>query len=609
MARILGALGEGADGLIERMKKGVPRGQGESTRAVRVAKDDFAMCLVPNAGSFESGCFVSEDGTSCVAFDGFFPGVGGVLAGEGFAAGAPLGTGLLGLYRKHGPEFLKLVPGMFAIAIYDGTAKRLLVCSDRSGILPVYYAERPDVFLFGSSIGAVRAAAGSAAIDTAAVIEHLLFDATYGSATCYADIRILPYGAYLVFDADRRSVTCGSYFRYEDLFDPREYERNRSIDAPRELTAHLKSCLGRIVEDRDSGSFGLLCGGGIDCSYIGAVLNEIGFRIPFFCTNVAGGRVSEESMAQSSATYIGSTVVVGQLTRERYYPLLLSSIRDFGQPIAHPNQAKFYVSADLAATNRRRSQMMGVASDLLFGSIGNVRTYYRYLKTRAFLRTLGAGRRRTLAMLLERPDVVRFELRMRNPWHAIAGLGAGNFERGAMQERVSMALAGIPSEQERLLKTLMLENLCDYQQHLLNRRFEIGSIHGVSLYFPFLDLEMLSFGINLPVKHSVRWNVAKLVVREAARPYLGLGIARRAKWGGDIPLEEWIVPLAFLLKDGFLENELRFDVRDLGRIVEANPKLLWNLVDVELWGRMCLWNVEPERILDEMRSRGIPVEP
>lgn len=606
MGRILGVLGDGAGGLLERMIDGVPRGREAAGPAIRAAKDDFAVCLVPGAGSFESGCIVSEDGTSCIAYDGFFPGAADAHAREGFAPGAPFGEALLGMYRKHGAGFLARVPGMFAIALYDGRSKRLLAASDRNGLFPVYYAEGPRAFCFGSSIGAVRAAAGVATVDTAAVIEHLLFDATYGSATCFAGVRMLPYGSFLEYDADGRTLSHGSYFRYEDLFDAREYERNRSIDAPRELTARLKSCLARVVNGRDAAAFGLLCGGGIDCSYVGAVLNEMNFRIPFVCTSVVGGAVSEESMAKSSAEYVGSPVVADRLDRARYYPLLLATIRDFGQPIAHPNQAKFYVSAALAVSNGRRSQIMGVASDLLFGSIGNVRTYYRYLKTRALLGALGAGARRTLAMLLERPDVVRFELRMRNPWRAIAGLGAVNFERGAMQERVAGTLAAIPDERERLLKTLMLENLCDYQQHLLNRRSEFGNIHGVSLYFPFLDPEMLAFGVNLPVKHSVRWNVSKLVVREAARPYLGPGISKRAKWGGDIPLEEWILPLAFLLEGGFLAEELRFDVAALKRVVGAHPKLLWNLVDVELWGRMCLWNVAPERILDEMRSRGIP---
>lgn len=607
MARILGALGKGADGLVERMLKGIPRGQGESTRATRVAKDDFAMCLVPNAGSFESGFFVSDDGTSYVAYDGFMPGVSGVLAGEGFAAGAPLGAGFLGMYRAHGPDFLKRIPGMFAIVIYDGVAKRLLACGDRNGLVPLYVAERPHAFLFGSSIGAVRAAAEPAAIDTAAVFEYLFFDTTWGSATCYAGIRVLPYGTYVVYDADRRSVTRGSYFRYEDLFDLREYERNRGIDAPRELTAHLKSCCGRVIEDKDPALSGLLCGGGIDCSYVGGVLNDIGFRIPYYCSNVAGG--PEEEMAKSSAAHLGNPVVIGRLTRERYYPLLLSSITDFGQPIGHPNLAKFYTIMAVAASHERRSQVMGVASDLLFGSIDNVRTYYRTLKMRALFRFLSPGMRRRLAMILERPDVVRFELRMRNPWHAIAGLGGVSFERGSIQERASKAVAGIPNAHERYVKTLMLMNLCDYKQHLLNRRFEIGAIYGVSLYFPFLDSEMVSFGLNLPVKHSVRWNISKRVVREAAHPYLGPTLSQRKKFGGAISLEEWITPLAFLLKDGFLADAMRFDASDLERIVEAHPKLLWNLVDIELWGRMCVWNVEPERILDELRARGIAVDP
>ncbi|MDD4857175.1 MAG: asparagine synthase-related protein, partial [Candidatus Krumholzibacteria bacterium] len=173
-------------------------------------------------------------------------------------------------------------------------------------------------------------------------------------------------------------------------------------------------------------------------------------------------------------------------------------------------------------------------------------------------------------------------------------------------QRIETALAGIKDPSERALKVLMIENLCEYQQHLLNRRYELSASNGLSLFFPFLDLEMLRFAMNLPVLFCVDWRTSKIVVRKAALPYLGGLLASRSKYGGDVPLDPWIRPLAFLLEDGIVRDMFRFDRSSMERLLADHTKFLWNMIDLELWGRLCLLDTDPEKLLSMMRDRGVP---
>ena len=56
----------------------------------------------------------------------------------------------LHLYRRHGLDFTSHLRGMYAIALHDPGASRLVLSRDPFGIKPLYYAETPQGFGFAS---------------------------------------------------------------------------------------------------------------------------------------------------------------------------------------------------------------------------------------------------------------------------------------------------------------------------------------------------------------------------------------------------------------------------------------------------------------------------
>lgn len=568
-------------------------------------EDGVILGLVKDQQPFDGGITSFDKERCIVAYSGFIPSTETVCSKYGIPRDSGTAGMIMALYRKIGDDFFREVPGMSSIALYDMERKRLLIAGDRSGAFPLYYYRGAGSFVFASSLNAVREGCSKSRLRTASVVEHLLFDALYGRYTFYEDIYLTEFGTFLSVDLEGGAVKRAKYFSYEELFDIDHYRSNRAINAPEELTFHVGNCLQRIMENQDISAFGLSCGGGIDCSYLGGVLNDIGFPLPILCTSVSDARLQEDGMARDTAERLGTELHTSYLLTEDFYPFLLRSIIEFDQPIVHPATPKFYAGSGSEDKDSRPRHIMGVASDLLFGGYGNVISFYKYLKIRSLFHWM-PGRMRTLLRVgsvdLEK---IKLQLRMRNSLIDMDALGMGNLERGADQAAIREALSEIENRDEREVKALMIQNLFDYQQHLLNRRYEISARCGISLYYPFLDLEMLKFAVNLPVSQCVNWKDSKVVVRKAALPYLGEGLAARAKYGGDVPIDKWIKPMRGLLRDGFVAEALGYDPERLDKAVGANMKVLWNMIDLELWGRLCIRGDNPESILDMLRDKGV----
>lgn len=89
------------------------------------------------------------------------------LTGRGvkFTKGDVLEICLKG-YREYGEDFFGKINGAFALALWDGKERKAILCRDKIGVKPLYYARLKDKLFFGSKIQDVLEGSGIDAVVT-----------------------------------------------------------------------------------------------------------------------------------------------------------------------------------------------------------------------------------------------------------------------------------------------------------------------------------------------------------------------------------------------------------------------------------------------------------
>src|SRR5438045_4671178 len=164
----------------------------------------------------------------------------------------------LHLYRRHVLDFTSHLRGMYAIALHDPAAGRLVLARDPFGIKPLYYAETPQYFAFPSEPQApLQAGILDCELAAPPRNELLQMQFTTGRDTIFAGIkRVLPGETIVVRQG-------------------RVVERRRQEILPQggpvaidedEALARLDTALADsgLVHQRSDVPFGMFLSGGID---------------------------------------------------------------------------------------------------------------------------------------------------------------------------------------------------------------------------------------------------------------------------------------------------------------------------------------------------------
>ena len=191
---------------------------------------------------------------------------------------------LLG-YMAWGDAVAEKLNGIFAFAIWDEAAQRLLLCRDPSGVKPLFYAIRSGELIFGSEIKALFAhPAVKPEIDDNSLREILaLGPARTDGVGVFTGIREVRMGCTAVFT--RGGLTERPYFMLESA--PHEDDYDATVARVRDLLSD--AVRGQMVSDVPVCSF---LSGGLDSSAVTALaarsLDGTGATLNTFSFDFAG---------------------------------------------------------------------------------------------------------------------------------------------------------------------------------------------------------------------------------------------------------------------------------------------------------------------------------
>ncbi len=509
-------------------------------------------------------------------------------------------------YEEWADACVERLRGMFAFALWDGLRERLLLARDRFGKKPLFLHEAEGVLLFASEIKSILAFPGvEGSPDEAALGDFFTYRYVPAPATLYRGIRKLMPGSCAIWEAG--SLSERRYWRPPD----------RASRIPGPLPDDPAGAFMEVLEEAvrirmvSDVPFGAFLSGGIDSSAVVALMSRhSSLPVKTFSAGFCDRSYSELRHARVIAKQFGTehhelAIEAGHLME--HLPAL---IRFRDAPVAEPSDIPIYL---LACEARKKVKMVltGEGSDEILGGYPK-HVFERYVPG---YQRLPQFVRRGLIEPLARSLPYRF----RRAKTAIVNLGLERFEErmprwfGALSDAERLALVALPVAERKagewqfdtppentpLRRILYFDQTSWLPDNLLERGDRMTMAASLEARMPFLDQELVAFASTLPDDYRVRGSVTKWVLREGMKRILPASILERPKVGFRVPVNEWFrTSMRDYLYDHLTGTDSRTAhyyhrpalLRVLAEHVggrQNHEKLLWTLLNLELWRREC----------------------
>jgi asparagine synthase (glutamine-hydrolysing) len=520
------------------------------------------------------------------------------------------------LYEDKGIDTIAELEGMFAIAIWDERAGRLLLARDRAGKKPLFFLERRGRFAFASEIKAFFADPELAPEPNPSSFPSLFLHGYVPSpGTLYRGVSQVPPASLMTIDL-AGSVDTRCYWRLSlpTRADLAAAPRVRQADAAarvRELTE--QAVARRLISDVPIGAF---LSGGIDSSIIvGIMSRQMARPVKTFSIGFEGDAAYDETgYARIVSDHFGT-----DHTEFRVAPSAIDLVEKLvwhhDGPFADASAIPTFIVSMLTKQHVSVA-LTGDGGDELFAG------YVRFSAALAAERLPKALRRVMSAALGRLPTPVngrhliararRFARALNLPLHERMTRWSGLFYEDLEGLFNAECLAAVgPIDRLAYLKDDLaaIEPLSilgqilyvNYRSYLLDdllvKADRCSMANGLELRSPFLDRELTEYVAWLPDELKLKRWKTKVVLREAFAELLPPSINSRSKMGFGVPLDAWFRgELRDYVRDMLLGSDARYPMylsrsrvetllhsHDTGR---ANVGLqLWTLLAFEVWLR------------------------
>jgi asparagine synthase (glutamine-hydrolysing) len=511
-------------------------------------------------------------------------------------------------------ECFSRLRGMFAIALWTKSSRRLVLARDRMGIKPLYIASRGEDLFFGSELKTI--------------FIHPEFERrlSFEGLDCYLSLNYVPSPWTLIEGIEK--LPPGQWLEWLDGKTrvetywtlPAGPIRERSIDAACEEldTLLLDSVREHMLSDVP---LGLWLSGGIDSSTVLHYAATASPRpIKTLSVSFLGRSFDETEYIRSAAKQYGTDHQEFDLNAGAG---LREAIEEFAyysdEPSSDAGALPVWFLSKMSKTQVTVA-LSGEGADELFGGYLTYRAnqlarLMRRLPKWSLRAGLGVAQlwpvsddkisreymvKRFLAGSLMSPE------RAHVYWNGtFSGAEARALSAVALPdslERVLGELRDSPAAHDGVSPYLWFDQKYFLPDDILNKVDRMSMAHSLEVRPPFLDHRVVEFAATLPPSLKIQGSRQKIVLKELMKKRLPEKILHRKKVGFDIPAHEWLRgPLRELLLDtmqhGLAEYKSLFrpgTVQELVRLhLERRVNIgyhLWGLLLLFLW--MKKWRIQ-----------------
>lgn len=457
------------------------------------------------------------------------------------------------LYEELGDRAIDQLEGMFALALWDTKARKLLLARDRAGKKPLFVWQGHGRVVFASEIKAIAAHPQvTLDIDTDAIPYYFLHGYVPHPRTFYRGVSHVEPGTVVQFDDNGRRTER----RYWQLTFPSAQQARLGYDH-RAAVARVRGLVTAAVQRRliSDVPLGAFLSGGIDSAIVVGVMSRLASApVRTFSIGFEGDPAFDESAAARATAAHFRTEHTEFRVRPSAVDLLDTLVYHHDGPFADSSAIPTYLVAKLTR-QKVTVALTGDGGDELFAG------YLRFAAALAAERTpRWAALAAPLLGALPRPKnerslvarSARFVRHMRLPLEdrltAFAGVFFDDLDRildpafaadvGPVDRRLHLENLGADSGSP--LSRLLAANFHSYlHDDLLVKADRMTMANSLEARSPFLDRELIEYVAGLPDEDKLSGMTTKVILREAFADILPPAVMRAPKKGFGVPLEAW----------------------------------------------------------------------
>jgi len=556
----------------------------------------------------------NEDGTVRVVFNGEIYNhaeLRGGLEARGHVFRTRSDTEVLvHLYEEHGADLVRSLNGMYAFAVWDGRARRLLLARDPLGIKPLLWAGTAGGLAFASEPGPLLEVPGvDDALDGTALRHYLAWGTVPAPRTLRRGIRSLPPAHVLEWHDGRTTVRR----TWHPLAGAPE--RPASYDAARRALRDRLEDVVRLQRVADV-PLGAFLSGGVDSTALVGLLARGGPAPRTFSVGFAGAPVFDETaFARAAAGFHRTDHVETQLDAREVLRVIPEVFDRLDEPFGSSSLLPTYV-VSREARKGMTVALSGDGADELFAGYEKYRgeaALALWSRLPGTVRRAAAGAVRALpATRATRAGewgrkARRFvdgadddPARRHDGWMRIAShadvaalLGDdGTADPGLELVRDLHDDFARHGGTDPLNRVLFTDLSLALPSDMLRKVDTASMLQSLEVRVPYLDPRLVQLAMSMPGAWKMRGNRRKRVLRDAVGDLLPPAIRRRGKAGFDVPVGEWLKrELASTFRD-VVAGDSVLDVRAVERLYDEHvrgrrdlSKILWAVFGLRWWER------------------------
>ncbi len=266
----------------------------------------------------------------------------------------------------YGKPFIEKMIGQFSIAFYESDTKRLLLCIDRLGQKPLFFAKNNSNIVFGSNLIAVLNEYGKKNINKKSFDDYINYGVVPSPDTIFEGVYKLEPSQIIELDFNNNGISTNTkkYWSIEDNLSEETFNS--------ETFYSLLSDSIKLRENADVPVANFLSGG-IDSTYIIKDMADRGLTANTFSVVFENKKYDERKWSREVSKKYDTNHIEYEINLDEFDNFVIESIEQFDEPYSDPSTVPSYLISKLISKNYKTA-ISGDGGDELLGGYSRTNT-------------------------------------------------------------------------------------------------------------------------------------------------------------------------------------------------------------------------------------------